>query len=82
LVLLVILRLISALIATHGHYYDSYKIPAGEESTILLKMLIATGRCFLSQPGAPNDVLSMGENRKATIGWKTESNGAQTVQIL
>lgn len=76
-----ILRLISGIIPYYEQHYDKFKIPAGEDGLVLLKLLIATGRCYLPNETLPQNHLVKGEARKAKISWRVRKDGAQSINI-
>ena len=78
---LVILRFISSLEQYYYRGYDTHDIPITLDATILLQLMIKTGRCYLPNPYSPEKKLSAGESHKSLISWKTEANGSQNINI-
>ena len=77
----IILRLITALVPYSDRYNPSFKILAGEEGLMLLKLLMGTGRCYLQNETLPQNHLTMGEVRSGSITWKIDASGGQTINV-
>jgi superfamily II DNA or RNA helicase len=77
----VILRLISAFTPYSDRYDSSFKIPTGEESLLLLKLLLETGRCYLANDTIPQNNLKLAEQQNGSVGWKIDKNGIQTITV-
>ncbi len=77
-----ILRLITGLIPYFNKHDLKFSIPRSSSALLLLKLLIDTNRCYLANEMYPNNYLTMGQPKDATIGWKTQSDGTQTVQVM
>ncbi|MCC8417734.1 MAG: DEAD/DEAH box helicase [Rickettsia endosymbiont of Bryobia graminum] len=77
-----ILNLISGLVDPFNKHNSSLRIPTGEGALLLLKLLINTKRCYLTNEGLPKNYLTMGEVRKAQLKWKTQSDGSQTINVI
>lgn len=76
-----ILSLIAGLMPSSDRYRSTFAIPAGTGAILLLKLLMDSNRCYLTKVASPSDYLTMAQPRNATISWKTQSDGTQTIHV-
>ncbi|MHC0449613.1 MAG: SNF2-related protein [Candidatus Lariskella arthropodorum] len=74
---IIIAKLISTVV--YNLYGTVYEIPSGEVASLILKLILASGRCYLPGETSPAQYLTEGELRKATLRWEMAKDGTQSI---
>jgi superfamily II DNA or RNA helicase len=75
-----LLRMLSGLLDARADSHKQVVMPSSEETVLLLKMMIATERCYLTGASFKNP-LKLGAFLQGELSWKTQNDGKQLIHL-